>query len=60
MKKIIKYPCPKCKHLRDGTILIFQVVSENCTVVRFKMDCCNIELVKFFTQLDIKHYIKEV
>jgi len=60
MKKVIGYPCPKCKHLRDGKILVYQYVSDNLTIVRFKMDCCHIELVQFWNKLDLAHYVKEV
>ena len=57
-KKIHKYPCSKCKRLTDGTILVYQYVSENLTVVRFKKDCCG-EEVGYFNQHDLKHYIQE-
>ena len=60
MLKVIAYPCSKCKHLKDAQILYMQPLSDYLTAIRFKMDCCKIENVKFWSKLDVKHYIKEV
>lgn len=60
MKKVVGYPCSKCKTLTEGKILISQWVSERLTIIRFKKKCCNQEEVRYMTPYDLKHYIKEV
>ena len=60
MKKVIGYPCTKCQKLTEGTIIAFQRVNDDLIVVRFKKDCCKHEAVRFFTELEMKHYCKEV
>jgi hypothetical protein len=59
IKKVVGYPCSRCKKLTEGKIIIWQWVSDNMTIVRFKKECCGNEQVAYFTELDIKHYIKE-
>ena len=60
MKKVVGYPCPKCKKLGEGRIIVNQYVVPNKNLLRFEMDCCHNVLVEFFTDLDKKHYIMEV
>ena len=60
MKKVIGYPCSRCQKLTDGNILVYQYVSDNLTIVRFKTECCKIETVEFFKPHDLNRYVKEV
>ncbi len=59
MKKVINYPCSRCQRLTNGTIIAYQYVSDDLTIVRFKKDCCGNEEVQFFNKLNLKHYVKE-
>ena len=58
--KIINWFCFKCKKLSNGEVLYNQLVGEKLNIVRFKMECCKIEYVKFLTENEVKQYIKEV
>ena len=60
MKKVIGYPCQNCEQLTNGKILVYQYVSENLTIVRFKTECCKRETVQFFNPHDLNRYVKEV
>jgi hypothetical protein len=60
MKTIHGYPCSHCRKLTDGKILIFQSTGQTITLIRFLKECCKHEQVAYFTETDIKHYIKEV
>ena len=60
MKKIEGYPCPKCKKLTGGTLIIDQYVNDRIHLVKFITNCCKTEFSKLFTKFDQNKYIKEV
>jgi len=60
MKKVIGYPCQCCEKLTNGKILVYQYVSDNLTIIRFKTECCHREIVRFFNPQDLNRYVKEV
>jgi len=60
MKKIVQYPCIRCKKLSDGNIKLYQFVNDNLTIVRFVLDCCKLEIVKYFNKSNLRRYIKEI
>lgn len=60
MKKIIKYPCSKCKRLSDAELLVSKEINERLTEVKFIAECCKTEFTELFTSHDIHRYIQEV
>lgn len=60
MKKVVRYPCSRCKCLRDGVLIIDQYVSDNCQLIRMKLSCGHEDVQLWDTKSPIyKRYIKE-